>query len=158
RPEERAPKSGPPDFGIPMVSKSATPDFDSRVSKDGHKRGRAGGHPSRRRASHGGPLVQVSPVRCNRFHGIDPLGGAAFHDGWTRKFCSARYADTTPRGTANIASVRAMPSQALPCVGSKYFPWMRSRSRSWRRRFFGEIPDMERLYSSRNSGRFARSN
>jgi hypothetical protein len=53
RPEERAPKSGLPDFGISMVSKSATADFDSRVSKGGHRRGRAGGHPSRRRASHG---------------------------------------------------------------------------------------------------------
>jgi hypothetical protein len=48
RAEERAPKSGLPDFGISMVSKSATADFDSRVSKDGHKRGRASGHPSRR--------------------------------------------------------------------------------------------------------------
>jgi hypothetical protein len=28
RPEERAPKSGLPDFGISMVSKSATADFD----------------------------------------------------------------------------------------------------------------------------------
>jgi hypothetical protein len=37
RPEERAPKSGLPDFGISMVSKSATADFDSRVSKDGHR-------------------------------------------------------------------------------------------------------------------------
>jgi hypothetical protein len=36
-PEERAPKSGLPDFGIPMVSKSATADFDLRVSKDGRK-------------------------------------------------------------------------------------------------------------------------
>jgi len=36
RPEERAPKSGLPDFGISMVSKSATADFDSRILKDGH--------------------------------------------------------------------------------------------------------------------------
>jgi hypothetical protein len=34
-PEERAPKSGLPKRGISMVSKSATADFDSRVSKDG---------------------------------------------------------------------------------------------------------------------------
>jgi hypothetical protein len=53
RPEERAPKSGLPDFGISMVPKSATADFDARVSKDGHRRDRAGGDPSRRRASHG---------------------------------------------------------------------------------------------------------
>ena len=42
RPEERAPKSGLPDFGIPMVSKSATADFDSRVSKDGRRPRRIG--------------------------------------------------------------------------------------------------------------------
>jgi hypothetical protein len=34
-PEERAPKSGLPDFGNLKVSKSATADFDARVSKDG---------------------------------------------------------------------------------------------------------------------------
>src|SRR5258706_7401329 len=33
--EERAPKSGLPDFGNLKVSKSATADFDARVSKDG---------------------------------------------------------------------------------------------------------------------------
>jgi hypothetical protein len=33
RPEERAPKSGLPDFGISMVSKSATADFDSRARR-----------------------------------------------------------------------------------------------------------------------------
>src|SRR5713101_5688801 len=48
RPEERAPKSGLPDFGNLKVSKSATADFDARVSKDGHRRDRARGHPSRR--------------------------------------------------------------------------------------------------------------
>jgi hypothetical protein len=47
-PEERAPKSGLPDFGNEKVSKSATADFDARVSKDGNRHGRASGHPSRR--------------------------------------------------------------------------------------------------------------
>jgi len=36
-PEERAPKSGLPDFGNQKVSKSATADFDARVSKDGRE-------------------------------------------------------------------------------------------------------------------------
>jgi hypothetical protein len=40
-PEERAPKSGLPDFGNIKVSKSATADCDARVSKDGYKRDRA---------------------------------------------------------------------------------------------------------------------
>jgi len=49
RREEPAPKSGLLDFGNLKVSKSATADFDAGVSKDGHKRDRASGHPSRRR-------------------------------------------------------------------------------------------------------------
>jgi hypothetical protein len=36
-PEQRAPKSGLPDFGKDKVSKSATADFDARVAKDGNK-------------------------------------------------------------------------------------------------------------------------
>jgi len=47
RPEERAPKSGLPDFGTIKVSKSAPADFDARVSKDGRKL-RTRVHPSRR--------------------------------------------------------------------------------------------------------------
>jgi hypothetical protein len=35
-----------PDFGNQKVSKSATADFDARVSKDGNRHGRASGHPS----------------------------------------------------------------------------------------------------------------
>jgi hypothetical protein len=59
RPEERAPKSGLPDFGTLMVSKSATVDFDSRVSKDGHRQDRAGVHPSVRRALRTAPQDEV---------------------------------------------------------------------------------------------------
>ena len=51
-PEERAPKSGLPDFGIDKVSQSATADFDARVSKDGRE-SLPGVHPSRRRPSVG---------------------------------------------------------------------------------------------------------
>jgi hypothetical protein len=71
RPDERAPKSGLPDFGISMVSKSATADFDSRVSKDGHKRGRANGHPSRRAPI--GALLWMRSVGCE-FRPSDPVG------------------------------------------------------------------------------------
>jgi hypothetical protein len=39
-PEERTPKSSLPDFGNIKVSKSATADFDARVSKDGCRQGR----------------------------------------------------------------------------------------------------------------------
>jgi hypothetical protein len=37
--EERPPKSGLPDLGTYKLSKSATADFDGRVSKDGHALG-----------------------------------------------------------------------------------------------------------------------
>src|SRR5713101_8171689 len=78
RPEERAPKSGLPDFGNQKVSKSATADFDARVSKDGHTRDRARGHPSRWPREERGLLRMrseglISIVRCDWSHRIDPL-------------------------------------------------------------------------------------
>jgi glutamate/aspartate transport system substrate-binding protein len=71
RPEERAPEH---------LSK------DARVSKDGHKRDRACGHPSRRPREERGLLRMrseglISAVRCNWFHGIDRLVASAFRIG-----------------------------------------------------------------------------
>src|SRR5712675_1606324 len=68
RPEERAPED---------LSK------DARVSKDGHKRDRARGHPSRRPREERGLLRMRSEgldssVRCDWFHGIDPLAHMRF--------------------------------------------------------------------------------
>jgi NitT/TauT family transport system substrate-binding protein len=68
RPEERAPE---------RLSK------DARVSKDGHKRDRARGHPSRRPRQERGLLRMRSEgldsiVRCDWFYGIDPLTPVRF--------------------------------------------------------------------------------
>src|SRR5215469_6081965 len=51
---------------------------DARVSKDGHRRGRARGHPSRRPPEERGLLRMrsvglISIVRCDWLHGIDLL-------------------------------------------------------------------------------------
>src|SRR5467141_1456869 len=56
---------------------------DARVSKDGHKRDRARGHPSRRPREERGLLRMRSEgldssVRCDWFHGIDPLAHMRF--------------------------------------------------------------------------------
>src|SRR5258707_14481144 len=71
RPEERAPEP---------LSK------DARVSKDGHERDRARGHPSRRPREERGLLRMrseclISTVRCDWFHGIDRLVATAVRIG-----------------------------------------------------------------------------
>ncbi len=68
RPEERAPE---------RLSK------DARISKDGHKRDHARGHPSRRPREERGLLRMRSEgldsiARCDWFHGIDPLAPMSF--------------------------------------------------------------------------------
>src|SRR5437016_7821699 len=72
RPEERAPH---PETRVPHLGRA--PRRIARVSKDGHKRDRASGHPSRRRFAPPQDEVcgfKLHPPRSDWFDGIDVLG------------------------------------------------------------------------------------
>src|ERR1700730_10438783 len=117
---ERHPEARVPHLGL-------APRRIARVSKDGHKRDRASGHPSRRRFAPPQDEVcgfQGPSARSDWFHGIDLLG----HDGSRPRAVGSLSEFVNKRGRSVIQIFERMPLAMIINPGHQYLSGFSSRN------------------------------